>query len=91
MPDDIRSTIFSGNHLRVFSVYISLLISRVRPVHSFFEKKSILENTSQITKNTSNKRDHPDKGWSLLIYEKKVLLAEFSSKEFSVQTSDMLH
>ena len=32
----------------VFSVYISFLISRVRPVHSFFEKESILENTSQI-------------------------------------------
>ena len=61
MQDAIRSTISSGNHLRVFSVYISLLISRVRPVHSFFEKKSILENTSQITKNTSNKRDHPEK------------------------------
>ena len=28
----------------VFSVYIPLLISRVRPVHSFFEKKSILVN-----------------------------------------------
>ena len=28
----------------IFSVYISFLISRVRPVHSFFEKKSILEN-----------------------------------------------
>ena len=27
------------------------LISRVRPVHSFFEKKSILENTSQIFTN----------------------------------------
>ena len=32
----------------VFSVYIPFLISRVRPVHSFFEKKSILENSSQI-------------------------------------------
>ena len=30
--------------LGIFSVYISFLISRVRPVHSFFEKKSILEN-----------------------------------------------
>ena len=37
--------------LRIFSVYISLLISRVRPVHSFFEKKSILENSSQIFTN----------------------------------------
>jgi len=27
------------------------LISRVRPVHSFFEKKSILENSSQIFTN----------------------------------------
>ena len=35
----------------VFSVYIPSLISRVRPVHSFFEKKSILENTSQIFTN----------------------------------------
>ena len=35
----------------VFSVYIPFLISRVRPVHSFFEKKSILENTSQIFTN----------------------------------------
>ena len=34
--------------LLVFSVYIPFLISRVRPVHSIFEKKSILENTSQI-------------------------------------------
>ena len=59
--------------MRVFSVYISLLISRVRPVHSIFEKKSILENTSQITKNTNNKRDHPEKGWSLYIYEKKCI------------------
>ena len=35
----------------VFSVYIPYLISRVRPVHSFFEKKSILENYSQIFTN----------------------------------------
>ena len=91
MPVGIRSTISSGNHLRVFSVYISLLISRVRPVHSFFEKKSILENTSQITKNTSNKRDHPEKDGLFTFIRKKVLLAEFSSKEFPVQTSDMLH
>ena len=35
----------------VFSVYIPSLISRVRPVHSFFEKKSILENPSQIFTN----------------------------------------
>ena len=35
----------------VFSVYIPFLISRVRPVHSFFEKKSILENPSQIFTN----------------------------------------
>ncbi len=35
----------------VFPVYISFLISRVRPVHSFFEKKSILENPSQIFTN----------------------------------------
>ena len=73
MRDGIRSTISSGNHLRVFSVYIPFLISRVRPVHSFFEKKSILENTSQITKTMSNKRDHPEKGWSLYIYEKKCI------------------
>ena len=37
--------------MRVFSVYISFLISRVRPVHSFFEKESILENPSQIFTN----------------------------------------
>ena len=37
--------------MRVFSVYIPFLISRVRPVHSFFEKKSILENPSQIFTN----------------------------------------
>jgi len=37
--------------LLVFSVYIPFLISRVRPVHSIFEKKSILENTSQIFTN----------------------------------------
>ena len=36
--------------LRVFSVYIPFLISRVRPVHSFFENESILENPSQICK-----------------------------------------
>ena len=48
MPDAIRSTISSGNHLRVFSVYIPFLISRVRPVHSFFKKKSILKNKSKI-------------------------------------------
>ena len=35
----------------VFSVYIPFLISRVRPVHSFFKKKSILENPSQIFTN----------------------------------------
>ena len=35
----------------VFSVYIPFFISRVRPVHSFFKKKSILENTSQIFTN----------------------------------------
>ena len=35
----------------VFSVYIPFHISRVRPVHSFFEKKSILENPSQIFTN----------------------------------------
>ena len=35
----------------VFSVYIPFLISRVRPVHSYFEKKSILENPSQIFTN----------------------------------------
>ena len=35
----------------VFSVNIPFLISRVHPVHSFFEKKSILENTSQIVTN----------------------------------------
>ena len=35
----------------VFSVYIPFLISRVRPVHSIFEKKSILENPSQIFTN----------------------------------------
>ena len=35
----------------VFSVYIPFLICRVRPVHSFFEKKSILENPSQIFTN----------------------------------------
>ena len=59
------------------------------------EKKYIIENTSQIAANylkkTYNKRDHPDKGWSLYIYEEDVLLAEFGSKEFSVQTGDMLH
>ena len=33
----------------------------------------------------------PGKGWSLYIYEKNELLTEFSGKEFSVQTSDMLH
>ena len=32
-------------------VYIYFLISRVHPVHSFFEKKSILENPSQIFTN----------------------------------------
>ena len=37
--------------MRVFSVYIPFFISRVRPVHSFFEKKSILENSSQIFTN----------------------------------------
>ena len=35
----------------VFSVYIPFFISRVRPVHSFFKKKSILENPSQIFTN----------------------------------------
>ena len=35
----------------VFSVYIPFLISRVRPVHSFFEKKYILDNSSQIFTN----------------------------------------
>ena len=35
---------------RLFGLY-SCLISRVRPVHSFFEKKSILENPSQIFTN----------------------------------------
>ena len=38
----------AAGNLRGFSVYISLLISRVRPVHSFFAGKSILENPSQI-------------------------------------------
>ena len=61
MLDGIRSTISSGNLLLVFSVYIPFLISRVRPVHSFFEKKSILENTSQnikiIEKETTLKKD----------------------------------
>ena len=68
MPDAIRSTISSGNHLRVFSVYISLLISRVRPVHSFFEKKSIRENPSQIFTNLYlrlTKKRLTQKGWSL--------------------------
>ena len=41
------------------------------------EKKYIIENTSQIAANylkkTCNKRDHPDKGWSLFIYEKKCI------------------
>jgi len=37
--------------LLVFSVYIPFFISRVRPVHSFFKKKSILENPSQIFTN----------------------------------------
>ena len=31
----------------VFSVYMSFLISRVPPAHSFFQKVSILENTSK--------------------------------------------
>ena len=35
----------------VFSVYIPFLISRVRPEHSIFERKSILENPSQIFTN----------------------------------------
>ena len=35
---------------RLFGLY-SCLISRVRPVHSFFEKKSILDNPSQIFTN----------------------------------------
>ena len=35
----------------VFSVYIPFFISRVRPAHSFFKKKSILENPSQIFTN----------------------------------------
>ena len=35
----------------VFSVYIPFFISRVRPVHSFFKKKSILENPSQLFTN----------------------------------------
>ncbi len=94
MQDAIRSTISSGNHLRVFSVYIPFIISRVRPVHSFFKKKSILENTSQIpySKFTNTyKRDHPEKDGLFTFMWKKVLLAEFSSKEFPVQTSDMLH
>ena len=71
MPVGIRSIIFSGNHLRVFSVYISLLISRVRPVHSFFEKKTIRENPSQIFTNLYlrlTKKRPPGKGWSLYIY-----------------------
>ena len=35
----------------VFSVYIPSLISRVRPVHSFFEKEFTLENPLQIFTN----------------------------------------
>ena len=69
MPDAIRSTISFGNHLRVFSVYISLLISRVHPI-----------------KETTLKKDG-----LFSFMRKNVLLAEFGSKEFSVQTSDMLH
>lgn len=50
---------------RVFSVHIPFIISLVRPVHTFMEKKSIIGNTSQIAANyikkTCNKRDHPEK------------------------------
>lgn len=95
MRDVIRSTISSGNHLRVFSVYIPFIISLVRPVHTFMEKKYIIENTSQTAANylkkTCNKRDHPEKDGLFSFMRKNVLLAEFGSKEFSVQTGDMLH
>ena len=80
---------------RVFSVHIPFIISLVRPVHTFMEKKSIIGNTSQIAANyikkTCNQRDHPEKDGLFTFMRKNVLLAEFSSKEFSVQTSDMLH
>ena len=60
------------------------------------EKKYIIENTSQIAANylfkkTCNKRDHLEKDGLFSFMRKNVLLAEFGSKEFSVQTSDMLH
>ena len=44
----VAAVLPAAGNLRGFSVYISLLISRVRPVHSFFAGKSILENPSQI-------------------------------------------
>ena len=37
------------NNLHIFLVYIPFFISRVRPVHSFFKKKSILKNLMQIS------------------------------------------
>ena len=59
------------------------------------EKKYIIENTSQIATNylkrTCNKRDHPEKDGLFSFMRKNVLLAEFGSEEFSVQTGDMLH
>ena len=59
------------------------------------EKKSIIGNTSQIAANYLKKRVIKEttrkRMVSLHLCKKNVLLAEFSSKEFPVQTSDMLH
>lgn len=41
---------------RVFSVHIPFIISLVRPVHTFMEKKYIIGNTSQIAANYLKKR-----------------------------------
>ena len=55
----------------VFSVYIPFFISRVRPVHSFFEKESILENTSQIFTNLFFNAYYFKRVWNFLTLTNK--------------------
>ena len=83
--------------MRVFSVYISLLISRVRPVHSFFEKEFTLENPLQIFTNlfltlTKNNKTRPDSSdWVLYLIRQKLFLSALVSLVELIDTTCSIH
>ncbi len=93
MPDDIRSIISSGNIASIFGLYSfyhqSCTPSTLLLQKEIYPRKYFANPNSKFT--NTYKRDHPGKDGLFTFMRKNVLLAEFSGKEFSVQTSDMLH